>query len=168
MGRDVYYRWGVAMHSLRRTVISDEPDLLRVLVLCMFGLLLTVIVVKIVAQALARGVRQRNDVVSLAPQERVQQRTAEKIEDLPQHPEETVEAVTLVPHELPHERVQPRTAEQNEDAPQSPAEVVEAVTSVPREPAHEKLGVHCRAWTRVMARLWKARVRSGVLPRLCE
>ena len=40
----------------------------------------------------------------LAPLERVQQRTAEQIEDLPQHPEETVEAVTLVP-------VQQRTAE---------------------------------------------------------
>ena len=54
------------------------------------------------------------EAVTLVPHERVQQRTAEQIEDLPQHPEETVEAVTLVPHE----RVQQRTAEQIEDAPQ--------------------------------------------------
>ena len=64
-----------------------------------------------------------------------------------------------------HERVKQRAAEQIEDAPQSPAEVVEAVTLVPRERAHEKLGVYFRAWTRVNARWWKARVRSGMLPR---
>ena len=66
--------------------------------------------------------------------ERVQQRTAEQIEDLPQHPEETVKAVTLVPQE----RVQQCTADQIEGAPQSLAEVVEAVTLVPREQAQQR------------------------------
>ena len=55
------------------------------------------------------------EAVTLVPHERVQQRTAEQVEDAPQSSEETVEAVTLVPHE----RVQQRTAEQIEDAPQS-------------------------------------------------
>ena len=54
----------------------------------------------------------------------MQQRTAEQTEDLPQYPEETVEAVTL----LPHERVQQRTAEQIEDLPQHPEKSIEAVT----------------------------------------
>ena len=57
------------------------------------------------------------EAVTLVPHERVQQRTAEQIEDAPQHPEETVEAVTLVPHE----RVQQRTTHcrtvEIEDAP---------------------------------------------------
>ena len=66
--------------------------------------------------------------------ERVQQRSAEKIEVVPQSPEETVEVGRLILHE----RVQQRTAEQIEDAPQSPAEVVEAVTSVPREQAQQR------------------------------
>ena len=63
------------------------------------------------------------------PRERVQQRTAEQIEDPPQSPEETKEAATLVPRE----RVQQRTTEQIEDPPQSPEETIEAVTLVPRE-----------------------------------
>ena len=46
-----------------------------------------------------RRVAETVAVVGLAPRERVQHRTAEQIEDLPQHPEETVEVVTLVPQE---------------------------------------------------------------------
>ena len=57
---------------------------------------------------------------SLDPRGRVQQRTAEQIEDAPQSLAEVVEAVTSVPRE----RVQQRTAGQIEDAPQSPADVV--------------------------------------------
>ena len=45
--------------------------------------------------------------LKLVSQERGQQGTAEKIEVVPQTPEETIEAGTLVPHE----RVQQRTAE---------------------------------------------------------
>ena len=60
------------------------------------------------------------EAVTLVPHERVQQHTAEQIEDLPQHPEETVEAVTLVPHE----RVQQHTAEEIEDLPQHAEETV--------------------------------------------
>ena len=46
------------------------------------------------------------EAVTLVPRERVQQRTAEEVEDAIQSPEKTVEAVTLVPRE----RVQQRTA----------------------------------------------------------
>ena len=46
-------------------------------------------------------------MVGLAPRERVQHRTAEQIEDIPQFRDQTVGAVTLAPRE----RVQQRTAE---------------------------------------------------------
>ena len=58
----------------------------------------------------------------------------ENCEGFPQHPEETVEAVTLVPHE----RVQQRTAEEIEDLPQHPEEIVEAVTLVPQERVQQR------------------------------
>ena len=64
------------------------------------------------------------NAVTLIPRERVQQRSAGKIEFSPLSPAETVEVGSLVPHE----RVQQRTAEQIEEAPRSPAEVVEEVT----------------------------------------
>ena len=63
----------------------------------------------------------------MVPRERVQQRTAEKIGDVPQfrkEPEERLETVTWVPRE----RVQHRTAEKKEvAAPHLPEETVEAV-----------------------------------------
>ena len=63
----------------------------------------------------------------MVPRERVQQRTAEKIGDVPQfrkEPEERLETVTWVPRE----RVQHRTAEKKEvAAPHPPEETVEAV-----------------------------------------
>ena len=52
----------------------------------------------------------------------MEQRSAEKIDDVPQYPEETVEAFSLAPHG----RVEQRS-------PQFPDETVEAVTLVPRE-----------------------------------
>ena len=70
------------------------------------------------------------EIVRLVTHERVQQRPAEKIEDLPQHLEETVEIVRLVPHE----RVQQRPAEKIEDAPQSPplSATQETFLAIPR------------------------------------
>ena len=53
-------------------------------------------------------------------------------------PEETVEAVTLVPHERVQQRTAQRTAEQIEDAPQSSEETVEAVTLVPHERVQQR------------------------------
>ena len=85
----------------------------------------------------------------------MQQRTAEKIEVVPQMPEETVEMLKLVSQErvqqrstvkiedfpqylelvslARHARVQQRSAEKIEGVPQTPEETVEAVTLVPRE-----------------------------------
>ena len=63
------------------------------------------------------------EMLKLVFQEREQQRTAEKIEVVPQSPEETVEVGRLVLHE----RVQQRTVEQIEDAPPSPEKTVEVV-----------------------------------------
>ena len=62
----------------------------------------------------------------MVPRERVQQRTAEKIGDVPQfrkEPEERLETVTWVPRE----RVQHRTAEKKEVAPHPAEETVEAL-----------------------------------------
>ena len=44
------------------------------------------------------------DEVMLVPRERVQQRSAEQIEDAPQSPAEVVEAVTSVPREQAQQR----------------------------------------------------------------
>ena len=55
--------------------------------------------------------------------EQVQHRTAEQIEDAPRSPEETVEAVTLVPRE----RVQQRLAEKIGDVPQFRKETCEQI-----------------------------------------
>ena len=51
-------------------------------------------------------------VEGISPRGRVQQRTTEQIEDVPQFREETVDAVTLVPHEL----VQQPTVEETFEA----------------------------------------------------
>ena len=83
------------------------------------------------------------EVGRLVLHERVQQRTAEKIEEVPQYPEETVEMVRSVSHE----RVQQRAAEQTEDLPQSPEESVEIVRLV----SHER--VQQRAPNRLRMRL---------------
>ena len=64
----------------------------------------------------------------------MQQRAAEQIEDAPQSPEETVDAVTLVLGD----RVQQRTAEQIEDPPESQEETVQAVMLVPRERVQQR------------------------------
>ena len=86
-------------------------------------------VAKTVGEARPPGIAEHSVTTASLPPERVQQRTAEEIDDAPQSPEKTVEAVTPVPRE----RVQQCTAVQVEDAPQSPNETVEAVTLVPRE-----------------------------------
>ena len=86
-------------------------------------------VAKTVGEARPPGIAEHSVTTASLPRERVQQRTAEEIDDAPQSPEETVEAVTPVPRE----RVQQHTAQQIEDTPQSPEETVEAVTLVPRE-----------------------------------
>ena len=62
------------------------------------------------------------EMVKLVPRARVQQRTAGKIEVVPQYPEKTVEMV-----KFSQERVQQRSAEIIEVLPQSPEETVEVV-----------------------------------------
>ena len=44
-------------------------------------------------------------VKSISPRERVQQRTPEQIEDVPQFREETIDALTLVPRERAHSKL---------------------------------------------------------------
>ena len=79
------------------------------------------------------------DAVTLIPRERVQQRSAKKIEDVPQYPEETVEMVKLVSQE----HVQQRTAEKIEVVPQSPEETVEAGRVAQRERVQQRT---CEKW----------------------
>ena len=68
-------------------------------------------------------------VDGISPRGPVQQRSAEKIEDIPQYPEETVELLKLVSQE----RVQQRSAEKMEDIPQYPEETVELLKLVSQE-----------------------------------
>ena len=63
-------------------------------------------------EAVPRSPEETLEAVTSVSRERVQQRTAEQIEDAPQYPEETLEAVTSVLRE----RVQQRTAEKNGEA----------------------------------------------------
>ena len=77
-------------------------------------------VAKVVGEAPHLGIAEHS-----VPRERVQQRTAEQDDYVPQFLEEIVEGVTLVPRE----RVQQRTAEQVEDAPQSRKETIEVAKS---------------------------------------
>ena len=63
-----------------------------------------------------------DEAETLVPRERVQQRTAEPIEDALQYPDETVEMV----RSTPTERVQQRSAEQMVELRQSPGETATA------------------------------------------
>ena len=63
-------------------------------------------VAEAVGEARPPGIAEHNVSTAVVPRERVQQRTAEKLEDASQSLEKTVEAVTL----FPRERVQQRTA----------------------------------------------------------
>ena len=59
---------------------------------------------------------KENLEVMVVPQERVQQRSLEEVEDVPQSPDETVELAKLVSHE----RGQQWSAERVEDVLQTP------------------------------------------------
>ena len=76
------------------------------------------------------------EAVRLIPRERVQQPTAEQIEDVPQLREETVGAVKLVPQE----RVQQRVVE-HEPVPQILQETVEVVL-IPQERVQQRVVEH--------------------------
>ena len=88
------------------------------------------------------GAPRTIEVVSSAPQERVQQRTAEQMVELPQSPGETVGAVMLVLRE----RVQQRSAEQIVELPQSPGETVDAVMLVLRERVQQRSAEQTVMW----------------------
>ena len=89
------------------TVPRQNPKLKGLLV--MLGLLLPradgmtchvgATVVIVVGEVWPFGIAKHSVTTTSVPRERVQQRTAEHVEDAPQAPEETVEAVTLVPRE---------------------------------------------------------------------